>query len=254
MKNEITMIPIGMLVPHPDNPRKNTGDISNLANSIKQSGVMQNLTVVPYENKFRVIIGHRRLAAAKEAGLKELPCVISNMNFKEQCATMLAENMQRVDLTPVEQAQGVQMMLDLGETVEQIAEKTGFSKSTISKRAKIAKLPYERLKNAEYHGGTMQEYLKIIQNEGKHTVDIVDSAVDLVNEIEKIPEVKIPKRHGKWLNFYGDFSAAECSVCGELFDNISNEVSKGLYDLFYLNYKFCPNCGARMDRKEENND
>lgn len=100
MKNEITMIPIGMLVPHPDNPRKNTGDISNLANSIKQSGVMQNLTVVPYENKFRVIIGHRRLAAAKEAGLKELPCVISNMNFKEQCATMLAENMQRVDLTP----------------------------------------------------------------------------------------------------------------------------------------------------------
>lgn len=97
----------------------------------------------------------------------------------------------------------------------------------------------------------VKNFAKSKIDEGKHTVNIVDTAVDLVNDIEKIPEVKIPKRHGEWLNFFGDFSAAECSVCGELFDNISNEVSKGFYDLFCQEYKFCPACGARMDGKDD---
>lgn len=148
-ENKLTMIPIDRLFPHPDNPRKDVGDVTELAESIKHSGIMQNLTVVPHEDGYRVVIGHRRLAVARKAGLTELPCVIADMSHKEQCATMLSENMQRVDLTPIEQAQGVQMMLDLGETVGDIAEKTGFSKSAIAKRAKIAKMPFEQLKEAE---------------------------------------------------------------------------------------------------------
>ena len=162
-ENKLIMISIDRLFPHPDNPRKDVGDVTELAESIKHSGIMQNLTVVPYEGGYRVVIGHRRLAAAKKAGLKELPCMVADMSYKEQCATMLSENMQRVDLTPIEQAQGVQMMLDLGETVGDIAEKTGFSKSAIAKRAKIAKMPFEQLKEAENRGATLSQYIRITE-------------------------------------------------------------------------------------------
>ena len=160
MENKIVMLKLVDLLPHPDNPRKNIGDITELAESIKQSGVMQNLTVVPYEGKYRVVIGHRRRAAAISAGLEEVPCVISNMDYKTQVATMLCENMQRVDLTITEQTSGIQMMLDLGENVNSISQKTGFSESTVRRRIKIGALPSDELKRAEDRGGTLEDYIK----------------------------------------------------------------------------------------------
>lgn len=137
----LTYIPLDQLYPHPDNPRKELGDLSELAESIKSKGVMQNLTVVPRaEGGYTVIIGHRRSEASRLAGLERVPCVIVEMSEREQVATMLLENMQRVDLTAFEQAQGMQLMMDLGETVESISEKTGFSKRTVRGRLKMAEL------------------------------------------------------------------------------------------------------------------
>ena len=78
----LVMLPVDVLYPHPDNPRKKLGDLSELAASIKAKGVMQNLTVVPKEGtafEYTIIIGHRRHAAAKKAGLREVPCVIVNI-------------------------------------------------------------------------------------------------------------------------------------------------------------------------------
>lgn len=145
--SEMVFIPVERLVPHPDNPRKDLGDLTELAASIKENGILQNLTVVPeFEDRFTVIIGHRRLAAAKLAGLTELPCVIVEMTPKEQVQTMLLENMQRSDLTVYEQAQGFQMMLDLGSTVEEIAEKSGFSETTVRRRVKMMELDQPTLK------------------------------------------------------------------------------------------------------------
>ncbi len=151
-------IPISQLKPHPNNPRKNIGDIEELAKSIKVNGLMQNLTVVPADSNkpvtpssdFIVLIGHRRLAASKIAGLTELPCkIIEGLSEREQLSTMLEENMQRTDLTIYEQAEGFQMMLDLGETMDTIKEKTGFSETTIRHRLNIAKLDKKKLKEAE---------------------------------------------------------------------------------------------------------
>lgn len=167
--NNLTMIDIALLEPHPDNPRKDVGDVTELADSIRHSGIMQNLTVVPHEGRYRVIIGHRRLAAAKKAGLTAVPCIVSGMDYKEQLATMLCENMQRVDLTICEQASGIQMCLDLGESVKDIADKTGFSENTVRKRVKLSALPADKLKEAENRGGTLEEYLKCLEitDEGK---------------------------------------------------------------------------------------
>lgn len=164
-ENKLTMIPIDKLFPHPDNPRKDLGDVTELAESIKHSGIMQNLTVVPHEGRYRVIIGHRRLAAAKAAGLAELPCLVTQMSYKEQLSTMLAENMQRVDLTVTEQVQGIQQLLDLGDTVDEISKKTGFSKTTVKSRSKLSTLPAEKMREAEKRGATIEEYVKITQIE-----------------------------------------------------------------------------------------
>ena len=167
----LVWLPVRELYPHPDNPRKDVGDVSELAESIKAKGVMQNLTVVrgryengsrePIEGGYTVIIGHRRRAGALEAGLEAVPCVIVEMSYREQVATMLLENMQRVDLTAYEQAAGFQMMLDLGDTVESIAEKTGFSKKTVKHRLEMAKLNPKTLREVSERQVTMEDFDKL---------------------------------------------------------------------------------------------
>lgn len=149
--NEITMIPVDQLVHHPHNPRLDMGDLTELTESIRSQGVLQNLTVVPEaeypgDDHYLVVIGNRRMEAAKLAGLAEVPCVISDMDYNEQIATMLIENMHRSDLTMYEQAQGIQMMMDLGMTQGQISEMTGFSRTTVKRRLEMAKLDKETLK------------------------------------------------------------------------------------------------------------
>ena len=146
--NRIEMIPVTQLLHHPDNPRLDLGDLTELAESIKANGVMQNLTVVQVDDGvYNVVIGNRRMEAAKLAGLTEVPCVVSEMDYKTQVATMLMENMQRQDLTLYEQAQGFQMMMDLGFSAKEIAEKTGFGETTIRRRLKMAELNKDTLKD-----------------------------------------------------------------------------------------------------------
>lgn len=158
----ITNIDVTKLKEHPDNPRKNIGDVTELAESIKARGILQNLTVVPSENgMYTVIIGHRRLAAAKQAGLTEVPCAVVEMDYKTQLSTMLLENMQRSDLTVYEQAQGMQMMFNLGVPVAEIVEKTGFAETTVRKRLKIATLPTEQMQQAVERGGKLEDYVQI---------------------------------------------------------------------------------------------
>lgn len=205
MNTNVTMIPVAQLHPHPDNPRKDLGDITELTASIKANGVLQNLTVVPranpdvnYEelcrqyyadpteenrtklNQFRntdgytVIIGHRRLAAAKVAGLTELPCiVVEDMTPEEQISTMMTENMQRSDLTVYEEAEGFQMMMDFGNSVEQVADKAGFSESTIRRRVKLLSLDRKEFKKSVKRGATLADFAlldKLDTEEAKNEV------------------------------------------------------------------------------------
>ena len=195
-RRRMVYIPVDKLFPHPDNPRKDLGDVTELAESILANGVMQNLTVVPcvrdskayarlvdgadqagikysdayinhatrhaFEDTYTVIIGHRRLAAAKAAGVSELPCVISDMDYPTQIATMMAENLQRVDLTIYEQAQGFkQLKLDLGMSTEKIAEKTGFSAATVRRRLKLCDLNQETLKKVSARQISMDDFERL---------------------------------------------------------------------------------------------
>ena len=175
----IQSIALEKIIPHEHNPRQALGDLTELTDSIKQSGILQNLTVVECDIEdseqswsnskphnvvtkgYKVIIGHRRLAAARLAGLETVPCAVVQMDEPTQIATMLLENMQRSDLTPIEQAKGVQMLLDLGETTSSIAQKTGFSRSTIRARKKLLGLDQDKLKQAESRGATLKDYAEL---------------------------------------------------------------------------------------------
>ena len=149
----VVNMPVECLVPHPQNPRKDLGNLEELTASIKENGIYQNLTVIPVneavpgeEPKYMVVIGHRRLEAAKRAGLQEVPCaIVRGLTETQQLQIMLLENMQRSDLTIYEQAQGFQQLLDFGMDIEDISQQSGFSKRTIRRRLEIAKLDQNKL-------------------------------------------------------------------------------------------------------------
>lgn len=164
MENKIVNIEIDRLLPHPQNPRKNLGDLSELAESIKKNGILQNLTVVKAdEDKYTVIIGHRRCAAAKLAGLTELPCVVADMDEAKQIETMLCENVQRSELTYVEQAEGFQLLLDMGFSVADVSEKTGFSESTVRRRTSLISMGLDRdkLVKSQSRNISLEDYAKL---------------------------------------------------------------------------------------------
>lgn len=170
---KLMMIALDSIYPHPDNPRKDLGDITELTESIRKNGIMQNLTVMKghfdgsvwQPTGYTLLIGHRRAAAARAAKILTVPCtIVYALNRKEQIAIMLEENMQRTDLTIREQAQGFQMMLDLGDTIDDVARKTGFSKQTVKHRIEIAKLDPEAIAAAEeggYYQISISDYQKL---------------------------------------------------------------------------------------------
>ena len=241
--DNIEMILTGLIKPHPDNPRKDLGDLKELTESIRQNGIYQNLTVVPrrvpmvgddnllmpgqiqrcsnpaekerMQDAFNaglkvigytVVIGHRRLAAAKEAGLKKVPCAVVEMSPQKQIETMILENMQRADLTVYEQVKGFQLLLDLGDSIEGIAQKTGFSEKTIKRRTEIARLDPDKLERIMKGRGkqlTLEEFdklagikdletrNKLLEEIGTRNFDYVVAAAKAAEKTkEMIPAVK----------------------------------------------------------------
>ena len=189
MANEIVMIPVDQLMHHPENPRKDLGDLQELSDSIKANGVLQNLTVVKVDDgQYNVVIGNRRLEAARMAGLTEVPCSISDMDYKSQIATMLAENMQRKDLTVYEQAEGFQMMMDLGFKPKEIGEKTGFSEKTVKDRLKLTKLNKKNFSEAVNQGATLIDLVEVTKLDSKTDQNEVLKVAGTENFRQKLME------------------------------------------------------------------
>lgn len=167
VQSGILMIPLENLHNHPKNVRKQYAGIEELAASIKKHGIMQNLTVVPDPDSdvdYFVVIGNRRLQAARIAGLEEAPCAVAwDMSDLEQQTIMLTENMQRKDLTALEESDGMQMCLDLGMSEKELQEKTGLSKTTIRHRLKMRDLDRDSVEKACNEGATIFDFIKLEQ-------------------------------------------------------------------------------------------
>lgn len=137
------LIPTDKLDANPDQPRTEIGDLTELTASIKEKGVLEPLLVKPtMMGRWMIIAGERRWRAATAAGLKELPCIEMDVDDSAVAEIALVENMQRKDLTPWEEADGLRALCDkFGYTHEDVARKVGKSRSTVTEALSIASMP-----------------------------------------------------------------------------------------------------------------
>ena len=138
------MIPVDQIRPNPDQPRKALGDLRELTDSIKEKGVLEPLLVrfVPREDCFHIISGERRYHAARAAGLREVPAIEKMADDAETLEIALIENMQRKDLTPFEEADGLQRLaMQFEYRQEDLAKKIGKSRASVSETLALLSIP-----------------------------------------------------------------------------------------------------------------
>jgi ParB/RepB/Spo0J family partition protein len=139
MTEQIEMLDVESI--HPDASNRNIGDVSELAASIKEQGVLQPVVVRPNATGFQLIIGERRWTAAKLAGLTEVPAIVREYSTEQAIEAQLVENLQRKDIEPLEEAQGYQRLVALDVAQKDIATKVGRSEAHVSKRLGLLELP-----------------------------------------------------------------------------------------------------------------
>lgn len=134
-------IDVGLLVPSLTNPRKSFGDLNDLAASIKAQGVLEPLIVRAVGEKFEIIAGERRFKAAKQNGLDKVPCVVHDLKDEDVLEVQIIENMQRTDLSPMEEAEGYKILHDdKGISFDDLALRIGKSKNYIYTRLRLLSL------------------------------------------------------------------------------------------------------------------
>lgn len=169
---------IEKLKPNPLQPRLTFSreSIQELARSIKESGVLQPIIAVPEGDFYRIIIGERRWRAAQLIGLKKIPVLIRTMPREKQLEASLIENLHREDLNPLEIAQAYQKLIqELAYTQEELAEKVGKDRTSVTNYLRLLKLPKE-----------IQDYL----GEGKITMGHARALLSLEN-----PERQVSLAH-----------------------------------------------------------
>ena len=140
------MIALDRLEPNPNQPRIEIGDLTDLIASIREQGVLEPLLVRPSEvgGRFMIISGERRYRAAREAGLRELPCIEMDVDDRAVAEIALIENLQRKDLTSFEEADGLLVLVErFGYTHEEVSRKIGKSRSSVTESLTIAGLPQD---------------------------------------------------------------------------------------------------------------
>ena len=143
----IQEIPVGELDPNPDQPRRTFSpeSISQLADSIREQGVLQPLLVAPTGGgRYSIIAGERRFRAGREAGLETLPCIVKDIDVIRQREIALIENLQREDLNPIEAAKGIRALMDqCGYTQEKVSARLGKSRPAVANMLRLLQLPDE---------------------------------------------------------------------------------------------------------------
>ncbi len=156
------MIPVEQIRPNPEQPRKALGDLRELADSIRQKGVLEPLLVrfVPREDCFYIISGERRYHAARAAGLREVPCIEKSADEAETLEISLIENIQRKDLTPFEEADGLQRLAEQFDySHEELAKKLGKARSSVSETLSLRNIPESLRKKCVENGITTKSLL-----------------------------------------------------------------------------------------------
>ncbi|MDL1969846.1 MAG: ParB/RepB/Spo0J family partition protein [Candidatus Desulfofervidaceae bacterium] len=141
------MCAIDKIRPNRYQPRQeidhNDSEFQELVASVKEKGVLQPLIVTPFKDEYELIAGERRLEAARQAGLKEVPVIVrENISDVERLEMALIENLQRQDLTPLEEAEAYyRLITEFGLTQEQVAQRVGKDRATVANVLRLRQLP-----------------------------------------------------------------------------------------------------------------
>ena len=189
----VTTLKISMIQPNSGQPRKDFDEekLNELAESIREYGIIQPLVVKKQGPLYEIIAGERRWRAARLAGLKEVPAIIRELDAETGTMLSIVENIQRADLNAVEEALAYQSLIDAyGLTQEQVAEKVAKKRSTVTNSLRILRLEPEyldMLKNGRISAGHARSLLAIEDPELRHKVAERCAKENLsVREIETI--------------------------------------------------------------------
>lgn len=138
-----TILPLSLIEPNAEQPRTSLGNIEELANSIREKGVLEPILVRSIgPNRYQIISGERRFRAASVAGLEEIPAIELDVDDQEMLEIALVENIQRKDLTPFEEAEGLMILQQkFGYTHERISQVIGKSRPTVTETLVINDIP-----------------------------------------------------------------------------------------------------------------
>lgn len=227
--NSVSTLNINEIEPNRDQPRKIFDDkaLEELSKSIKQNGIIQPLLVRPMsDGSYQLVAGERRWRAARMAGLTEVPVTIREMTDEEASVFALIENLQREDLNPVEEAQGLKSLIETyGFTQEEAAERVGKSRVAVTNTLRLLKLPdsvLTLLGDGKLTAGHCRALISL--DDEKEMLRIADSAItnDLsVRQVEKMVKYasqgekpKLKKRDKKRDKFYDEVEIALTNVLG----------------------------------------
>lgn len=238
-------IKIGEIEPNREQPRKefDSTALSELAESISRHGVLQPLLVRPIvSGGYRIVAGERRWRAARMAGLTEVPAVVREMTDTEEMVFALIENLQREDLTPLEEARGYKTLIDTqGFTQEEVSQTVGKSRPAVTNAMRLLNLPediQEMLEKGELSAGHARTLLSFKNEEdmrtGAQKAKQGASVRELENMAKRLNEKKAPSPRSTQRSQYYQEAQLAVGECLGRKVKVSGTKKKGLLQIeFY---------------------
>lgn len=252
--------------PNKDQPRKTFDEkaLSELADSIAQHGVIQPLLVRPMpDGSYQLVAGERRWRAARRAGLSEVPVVIREMSDSEMMELALIENLQREDLNPIEEAEGLQQLIHTyGLTQETAAARVGRSRPAIANALRLLSLPtpiLELTRNGKISAGHARALLSL--NDEEKMVEIADQILKKeisVREVERLAkaaakEKKQPENHPlRRDTFYDEVELALTNSLGRRIKvNLNKKENRGTIEIEFFDQNDLTDLSRLLDPEHD---
>ena len=262
-EKSIITLSINEVEPNREQPRKefNESALSELSKSIEKNGIIQPILVRPKAGgSYQIVAGERRWRAARMAGLTEIPVVVREMSDEEVAVFALIENLQREDLNPVEEAEGIRSLIEeFGMTQEDAADRVGKSRTAVTNTLRLLKLPENILSmvaKGKITAGHARALISL-EDEGR-MLKIANAVIDnnlTVREVEKMVKTALAgekaspkKREKKRDNFYDEVELALTQTLGRQVKIYLSKGGKGTLEFEFFGKEDLNKLAKEFDR------